>query len=524
LELLHGAGAGHVTRLLKSRLREERGSVLVLVAASMTVLVGCGAFVLDLGNSRQTARNEQNAADAGALGGAVGLPSAAGALTGGAFQSAAHYAYQTLLGQSATEVSCPSSGERPPGQTKCYQPSGGGQGTIVYVTTPWGPDTIADGTSSIVAPADNQIHVKVCSDVATGLAKIFGVGNLRPCREATAINTLSSALPYAFGAMAETGSGTFKMSGGGDLTVTGNVVVNSNTDNGLCDVALQLEGSGNLAATSTQVRDPAGAADAWEDCGIGSFFPQPVNSFSNPPLSDPLCPNPNDPSSCLSYPGDPGCPPPANCNSTTIEAPGDTIWPGVYDEIIVNSGTLTMMPGLYVFRGTGGGSKFEINGGNVVGNGVTLFFGCENYPATCGSGERGSYLSMGKNPPPPCPPSGPPPPCTPPQAATATFRAPLPGTYPDDRIPGMAIFFDRNNTSAPSDTNPGIGIWGDASLDVTGTIYAPAGFFRMVAGGDLSLDSAVIVNTFEHSGSGNVIVTYTEDENVKVTGGIALIS
>lgn len=323
------------------------------------------------------------------------------------------------------------------------------------------------------------------------------------------------------------------MSGQGSISVNANVVVNSNTDNGLCDVALPLSGSGNLSATAIEVRDPPGTADAWEDCGIGSFFPQPASSFSNPPLLDPLCPNPNDPSSCVSYPGEPGCPPnppPAQCNSTTIEAPGDIIGPGVYDRITVNSGTLTMLPGLYVFRGTG--SRFEIKGGNVVGNGVTLFFGCQNYPATCGAGERGSYLSMGRNPP-ACSPPVPPPPCNPPTPATATFTAPPPGTYPDDRIPGMAIFFDRNNTSAPTDVEPGIGIWGDASLKVTGTVYAPAAFFRIVSGGNSNvcsslaagcLNSAVIVNTFEHSGSGNVTVTYVEDENVKVTGGIALIT
>jgi len=131
---------------------------------------------------------------------------------------------------------------------------------------------------------------------------------------------------------------------------------------------------------------------------------------------------------------------------------------------------------------------------------------------------------MGKNPEPCEEPPAARPPCTPPPSAAATFTAPLPGSYPDDRIPGMAIFFDRNNTSAPTDVTPGIGIWGDASLNVTGTIYAASAFFGMVSGGNPDLRSSVIVNTFEHSGSGNLTVTYVEDENVKVTGGIALIS
>lgn len=504
-----------------ARLRDERGSVLVLVAASLTVLLGCGAFVLDLGNARQTARNEQNAADAGALAGAVGLPLSASPPAGVAFKSAASYALETLLGQSATKIACTSGSELPPGQTECYRPTVDRTRTIVYVTTPWGPDPVSADPNG--APADNQIHVKVCSDVETGLARVFGVGDLRPCREATAINTLSSALPFAFGAMAESGSGTFTMSGQGNVNVTGNVVVNSNWDNGGCDVALPLSGGGNLSAMAIDVRapNPAGSADAWEDCGIGSFSPQPVNSFSSPPFLDPLCPNPNDPASCLPYPGNPGCPAPANCNSTTVEAPGDTIWPGVYDEIIVNSGTLTMMPGLYVFRGTGGGSKFEINGGNVVGNDVTLFFACQSYPATCGPGDTASYLSLGENPP-PCPPPGPPP-CPPQPAPTATFTASPPGSYPDGRIPDMAIFFDRNAPQSSSG-QPGIGIFGDASLNVTGTIYAANAHFEMGSGGISNLNSAVIVSRFEQSGGGNLTVTYNVDQNVKTRGGIALIS
>src|SRR5689334_5075603 len=54
--------------------RSERGSVLVVVAISLTVLLGIAALAIDLGGFRAHRRQLQTAADAAALAGAMQLP------------------------------------------------------------------------------------------------------------------------------------------------------------------------------------------------------------------------------------------------------------------------------------------------------------------------------------------------------------------------------------------------------------------------------------------------------------------
>ena len=54
--------------------RAQDGAVLLLVALSLTVLLGMAALVIDLGQFRAHRRQLQTAADAGALAGALQLP------------------------------------------------------------------------------------------------------------------------------------------------------------------------------------------------------------------------------------------------------------------------------------------------------------------------------------------------------------------------------------------------------------------------------------------------------------------
>lgn len=57
-----------------SRLREERGQAFALAALMMVMLLGMGAFVLDVGSWYRTQRRLQSTADAAALAGAQMLP------------------------------------------------------------------------------------------------------------------------------------------------------------------------------------------------------------------------------------------------------------------------------------------------------------------------------------------------------------------------------------------------------------------------------------------------------------------
>ncbi|MBA3405081.1 MAG: hypothetical protein H0U13_10420 [Gemmatimonadaceae bacterium] len=59
----------------------ERGQILVITAAAMVVLLGIAALVVDLGMSWMLSRQEQNAADAGAIAAARHLKDAFGSAT-----------------------------------------------------------------------------------------------------------------------------------------------------------------------------------------------------------------------------------------------------------------------------------------------------------------------------------------------------------------------------------------------------------------------------------------------------------
>lgn len=61
---------------LRRRLGEEQGATAVMVALLLVVLLGIGAFILDIGNQMWESRMQQNSADAAAL--AVGQDCAAG--------------------------------------------------------------------------------------------------------------------------------------------------------------------------------------------------------------------------------------------------------------------------------------------------------------------------------------------------------------------------------------------------------------------------------------------------------------
>ena len=94
---VRGAGARH-----------DGGAVLVVFALSLSVLVGCVALVVGIGDLVQSATNEQDAADAAALSAAGALASSPASCPGGllgcaeamAAEVAAGYGFSSLSGCS----------------------------------------------------------------------------------------------------------------------------------------------------------------------------------------------------------------------------------------------------------------------------------------------------------------------------------------------------------------------------------------------------------------------------------------
>jgi hypothetical protein len=146
---------------------------------------------------------------------------------------------------------------------------------------------------------------------------------------------------------------------------------------------------------------------------------------------------------------------------------GGTAVPGIYSSIP----TCHLNPGLYVITGS-----THISGQTTVdaSSGVTLYLTCGSggTPQPCASGgEAGADLI-----------------CT----GNAAFQIAAPTTGP---TAGMAIFFDRNNTS-------GLDCRGNGSAAVTGTIYGASASLTMRGNGSgCDFNSLVVVNTADFKGS-----------------------
>jgi hypothetical protein len=92
--------------MLHNQTDKEKGSVILLVALMLTVLLGCAAFVVDLGMAYVEKGKLQNVADAAALAGAQDLPAAAGT----AINTAKDYAELNGVPEADTSATAPYSG------------------------------------------------------------------------------------------------------------------------------------------------------------------------------------------------------------------------------------------------------------------------------------------------------------------------------------------------------------------------------------------------------------------------------
>ena len=153
-----------------------------------------------------------------------------------------------------------------------------------------------------------------------------------------------------------------------------------------------------------------------------------------------------------------------------------TLQPGIYTSVTVSDGaTLTLEEGVYVFRTTTGLTIEDDS--TVVGDGVTIYLGCTNYPALCsGSGARFRVRDDGR------------------------FLAtpPTVGEYA-----GLSIFADRGNTRF-------MRLQSERDLNLAGAVYGESMPLRIEDDGDLRVDSLLVVGSLATGlfDSGSVDVTY----------------
>jgi hypothetical protein len=360
----------------------ERGSVAIVVALALTLLLGFAALVVDVGLSWAVRAEAQTAADAAALAGASRL------VAGPAAAVAAVRRYLDAnvpgLADRPADPNWPLNGTDEDGEVVCWTllgpPPVPGAGcppgsTALQVTTP--PIQVQYAFAWVLSPAANPIKV-LAAATATPLPAApelpCGLCLLDPARSAT----LSAA-------------------GSGDVAVHGAAI----TVNSTHPDAAVLSDSGDVTADRIDI---AGGVSL---TGTGRFVPPATTGV--PPTPDPLA--------ALPTPDALPSPPPCCFGRVTVDT-NRTLTPGVYDSITVTDhATLTLTPGVYVLTDLPG--LAVLDHATVRGTGITLYLTCSTYPTPCPTFGAGFTLTA---------------------SAAYTATAPTTGPYAN-----LTVFSDRTN-------------------------------------------------------------------------------
>ena len=220
-------------------------------------------------------------------------------------------------------------------------------------------------------------------------------------------------------------NGTLTVSGGRLQVTGGDIVVNSASR-----AAAKTTGTGRV------VVDPPGQTRVTGQ-STGTGFSPPAQHGS-PAVSDPLS----------------GYPRPDISSMPAQRDNGSTLSPGVYGEIKISGGSVTLQPGVYVVRGGG----LKISGdATVIGHGVTFFITTAGYP---GSDGKCAGVDLGGD-------------------STVSLSAPTEGTYR-----GLLVYQDPACTAAFK--------WsGGSGGEATGTIYAPTADFTFSSSAAVQLTQLI---------------------------------
>lgn len=371
---------------IKTSCRDEGGQALVIAVLSMTVLMGFLGLAIDVGNVRSAERKLQQAADAAALAGALEM-------TYCTYNSTTF----CVTMQNAASAAVTENGLATPtvttnqGTNSCSTPTISG----VTLLLNWGPCLVANDPNAKSGGNENVVEAQVGELYPVYFAGLLGISNpVAITVRAEASRTNTSYCEYVdtkdWNSSNTAGSGQLVLDAGSHTTLNCGV-----QDDG----QLTAHNGAHLTATQFEVTASSGGSS-------NSFNPAPA--FNAPMVRDPICTSYSSitiPSgsvvnmsgytttgTCRSQTATYNQP---TCSSwTTLSNPytGTTLSPGCYaapstgcTPVSVNSGNsydnnsycdavnlgsdVTMSSGVYVFYG-----DFDINGRNVTGNGVTLYF------------------------------------------------------------------------------------------------------------------------------------------------------
>lgn len=467
-------------------MNRERGASLAIVALLLVVLLVVTALVVDIAYAKQERRGTQNAADAAALAAAQELDGHSGQITR-AVARAVEYAGLNL------------SGLTPADWAGCSDPD-----ALTYVPS----GQVSAGCISFDSATEpTRIRVRVPERAPAFFGAFLGHDSYEVSSAATAARaqtTTTGGAPagpcglciISPGRLQANINGTNATTGQANrIHVTGGEIyghcltVNSNDNvpaSSYSPLPLRYVGSCNNSNWGRNVQ-PAPSTFESRYAPVASV----PNPFEDVTVSY-TTPIPADTQSNLSW-----------CNGTWSQA--KALQPDVMYTQTVNigcGGTLTLAPGTYYFRG-----NLQVSGNTtVIGNGVTLVFGCASGSAArpCTNEEGGKFNFANES--------------------TVDITAPTSASAATP-YPRFAILFDPGNRSGTPNQ-----LAGNTTLE--GAVYAKQAGFSMgsqngvvrawtvVAGGNFDANNGTILIDNTKLG-GNSATTAPQD--LGTSGAISLV-
>jgi hypothetical protein len=478
------------------------GQVLTIFAGSLVVLLVIGALVVDLGFVFMIHRQEQNAADPGAIAAARYIRAGGGVTA--MRDAACLYAHQNgFFGGPSSTVAC----------TVANDPNG----TSLTVNFP------PSANAGRFAGTPGYVEVVISRPHRSFLGQIVGLGQFTVTSSAVAAfgnqdgnsNSLVALDPGGCGSNAAgviDGGGTIKIEAAIDPSTGlpydgGYVQINSvcgstAMQNGVCgngegSGALKINGSGsNLIAPKVLVSGTCVKAN-------NNFFNAPLTEGAvqiGDPLADLAPPSFAPPGAYCGQPGD--TPPPTQTSPSTSNGCKFNKKDGIYDlspgvyyggwQITGSGVTLHLQPGIYVIAG--GGIDLGASGTitSVVGTSGTpapvMIFSTDNPAASCPGGGGGCQGKIKFT-----------------AGSDLLLRAIDSGPYK-----GILLWQDGRASCATATQCNDIVLSGQVSLSIAGTIYNPRGVVTVDGGGIASGYAAVQIISWNWkvSGGGTILMPY----------------
>jgi len=483
----------------------ERGQVLVIFVGALVLILAIAALVFDVGQNLLDRRTEQNVSDAAALAGA-----------------------RYIVGPGAADVYhglCSASGSKPPSVTAAcdvavesgYTDGQGGR-TVRVDLPPIAPSTWA-GQSGV-------IEVTIGNTRPSFFAGILGLARQNTAALGVARNAGDLSLPYSLLALSPA-CGAGKITGSDGTAVTTNGTVHMDSACPSSPGALSLSGNGVLNAPECDVVGYIDVSNhATNNC---TTAPTGVLVAGDPLRNLPAPPAQPDPLDVLPLDATPG-PIPSKCPGGTGEAtnlnPGTCsfsngamagksyrLYPGNYPGgISTSKAILYLSPGIYWIGGGGlqiqsGGAVISKdigdNTGTAPSGGVLIYNSVDPLPASgcTGTGCNGPISINGGG-------SGPDP--------TLALLPIQNGDYKN-----MVIFVDR---TIPPGGTVDIDLNGSAAtLNVSGTIYAPTASLKFNGSETDVLSAQAIVYDFVVNGSGAAFTIDYDPGKLFHVSGVGLV-